>query len=1022
MQSSAPASRISLLGSIKSSIAVAVIGAAVLLAIIQWTALTVQKHIGIVSLSVFPAALDSQQAGTAFERMNSEYSDAVVMQEKKALASADQEAATVVSSLDRAAVSMAFNSERRQQIVSLKLRVADLRARSRTLYATAAEVNATPPKKEDLAGLSRENKEVKAALDTLLSDLASDFKAELALINKLLRIQGILEAVVLAGVIVALFFSSRTLIKATIQRREDEVMRQTHAALDNERRILRTLIDNIPDFMYVKDTRSRFMVANLHLARVVGAETPEELLGKTDFDFFPREQAASFFADEQGVIRSGKPLYNRDEKGTDGAGKEIHLLTTKVPLLDSEGHILGIAGVSHDITSRKRMEEALREAEQKYREIFDKAVFGIFQTTLGGRFLSVNSSMALTLGYDSPGDMIAQVTDIGRQFYVDPERRKKFMLLLEEAGVAQNFECELRRKDGRKIWITMSARAIRENGALVSCEGVIEDITARKKMEIALREAEQKYRSIFDTAVIGIFQSTPEGRILSVNRYMKAIYGFGSKEEPIERNSNMAGMTYVDSSRRDEFMFLMENTGSVTNFECEHYRKDGSKFWVSVSAVAVRENGEVVRYEGMCQDITDSRKMEDALREAEQKYRGIFDKAVIGIFQSTPDGYFLSVNPSMAFTLGYNSPDEVIAGITDISRQFFVSPKRGVEFMLVMDKVGGVKNFECEVFCKDGHKIWLTMSIRAIRQKGVVVRYEGMCEDITERILLREQLLQAQKLESVGQLAAGIAHEINTPTQYIGDNVRFLKDAFEDMKSLLENYERLLSAAKSNALSSKIVQEVGEAVEGVDTGYLLDEIPKAIEQTLEGVSRVSTIVSAMKEFSHPDIKEKVPTDLNRAVNSTITVARNEWKYVADLETDFDASLPPVPCLPGEFNQVILNLIVNAAHAIGDATRKGGPAMGKIKVQTINCVKWVEIRIQDSGTGIPEKVQSRIFDPFFTTKEIGKGTGQGLAIARSVVITKHGGSIHFETEEGKGTTFIIRLPYDGMALSNQGVAA
>ena len=273
-----------------------------------------------------------------------------------------------------------------------------------------------------------------------------------------------------------------------------------------------------------------------------------------------------------------------------------------------------------------------------------------------------------------------------------------------------------------------------------------------------------------------------------------------------------------------------------------------------------------------------------------------------------------------------------------------------------------------------------------------------------------------------GALAAGIAHEINSPTQYIGDNVRFLKDAFLDLKSLLAIYERLLSAAKNNALSSETVQEVWKAVECIDTGYLLDEIPKAIDQTLEGVTCVSTIVGAMKEFSHPDIKEKVPLDLNHAISSTITVARNEWKYVAEMETEFDPSLPPVLCLPGEFNQVILNLLVNAAHAIADVVRKGGPVMGKIKVRTLNCPDWAEIRIQDTGTGIPEKVQNRIYDPFFTTKEIGKGTGQGLAIARSVIISKHGGSIHFETEEGKGTTFIIRLPHNGKAIPTMKVAA
>jgi len=380
------------------------------------------------------------------------------------------------------------------------------------------------------------------------------------------------------------------------------------------------------------------------------------------------------------------------------------------------------------------------------------------------------------------------------------------------------------------------------------------------------------------------------------------------------------------------------------------------------------------------------------------------------------------VNSSMAFTFGYDSPEEMISSITDIREQFYVDSKRRDEFIFMMDKIGGVTNFDCEAYRKDGSKIWTAMSVRAIRENGAVVRYEGMCEDITERNLLRQQLFQAQKLESVGQLAAGIAHEINTPTQYIGDNVRFLKDAFQDLADLLQHYQRLLSAAKQNTLSSETILEVEQAVEHTDAGYLLDEIPKAITQTLEGVGRVATLVSAMKEFSHPGTKEKIPLDLNHAIDSTITVARNEWKYVATLETDFDPKLPLVSCLPGEFNQVILNLIVNAAHAIADVLPKGSSQMGKITVQTRGFSDWAEIRIQDSGSGIPKDVQPRIFDPFFTTKEIGKGTGQGLAIARSVVVDKHGGSISFETEEAKGTTFIIRLPYQGKTLPTLAVAA
>jgi signal transduction histidine kinase len=220
----------------------------------------------------------------------------------------------------------------------------------------------------------------------------------------------------------------------------------------------------------------------------------------------------------------------------------------------------------------------------------------------------------------------------------------------------------------------------------------------------------------------------------------------------------------------------------------------------------------------------------------------------------------------------------------------------------------------------------------------------------------------------------------------------------------------------------KELRAISEAIEGVDTSYLLEEIPKAIRQTLEGVNRVATLVSAMKEFSHPGGKEKSLLDLNKAIQSTITVARNEWKYVADMETDFDPDLPQIACLPGEFNQVILNLVVNAAHAIADACGEKSETKGKITIRTANYPDWVEIRVQDTGSGIPEKVRSRIFDPFFTTKDVGKGTGQGLAIARSVIVDKHQGTIHFETAEGKGSTFIIRLPHDSKAVTADTVLA
>jgi PAS domain S-box-containing protein len=282
-----------------------------------------------------------------------------------------------------------------------------------------------------------------------------------------------------------------------------------------------------------------------------------------------------------------------------------------------------------------------------------------------------------------------------------------------------------------------------------------------------------------------------------------------------------------------------------------------------------------------------------------------------------------------------------------------------------------------------------------------------LATDISQRRIMEGQLRQSQKLESIGQLAAGIAHEINTPTQFIGGNIRFVRDSFEALASFIRAAQAL--AEGDRVPEAAELDTLRRAAKAADLDYLLGELPKALEESLEGVERVARIVHAMKEFSHPGTAEMVMVNLNRAVESTVTVARNEWKYVADVELRLDPALPVVPCHPGDINQVVLNLVVNAAHAIADTdrVRKGGK--GYIEISTRTDGRWVEIRVADTGVGIPEGIRQRIFDPFFTTKEVGKGTGQGLFVCHKVVTEKHGGVITFESEVGVGTTFAVRLP-------------
>lgn len=284
-----------------------------------------------------------------------------------------------------------------------------------------------------------------------------------------------------------------------------------------------------------------------------------------------------------------------------------------------------------------------------------------------------------------------------------------------------------------------------------------------------------------------------------------------------------------------------------------------------------------------------------------------------------------------------------------------------------------------------------------------------MGADITDRKKLETHLHQSQKMEAIGQLAAGIAHEINTPTQFVGDNTRFFQDAFDDLIDIIKIYKALLEASKSGSLTVELIQSAEERIEEFDLDYLVEEYPVAIRHTLKGVGRIAKIVQAMKIFAHPGSEEKEPADINKEIEKTITLSRNEWKYAAELITDFDESLSFVPCFQAELNQVILNLIVNAAHAIAEANKDNPNQMGTIRISTRREGSWAKIYINDTGSGIPEEIRPKIFDLFFTTKEPGKGTGQGLAISHSVIVEKHKGTITLESREGKGTTFIISLP-------------
>lgn len=281
--------------------------------------------------------------------------------------------------------------------------------------------------------------------------------------------------------------------------------------------------------------------------------------------------------------------------------------------------------------------------------------------------------------------------------------------------------------------------------------------------------------------------------------------------------------------------------------------------------------------------------------------------------------------------------------------------------------------------------------------------------DVTKQRFIQSQLDQSQRLESVGQLAAGVAHEINTPMQYIGDNVRYVAKTLDRLAGLIECLPALVDETISDERLIEIRNSLSDCGDARKIRSSLRQIPEALTDSIEGVEAVSKIVAAMKEFSHPGTDEKIQLCINHILQSTIAVARNEWKYIADVETDLKDNLTPIYGLPSELNQAFLNIIINAAHAIGERVERKELEKGTITVRTTETEDGVQVTVADNGCGIPDYAKKRVFEPFFTTKDVGKGTGQGLAIAHSVIVQKHQGKLWFDSQEGEGTTFTIQIP-------------
>ena len=727
----------------------------------------------------------------------------------------------------------------------------------------------------------------------------------------------------------------------------------------------------------------KLIYVNTRMVEMFGYASSDELIGQT--------VAVTVHPDDSEMVLSinrkrqkGEHVPSRYEfKGVkkDGSVVYIEVSATRV---NYKGVSVALAYL-RDATERKLSEKLLKETEDKYRSIFENAVEGMFQTTPDGRFIAANPALARIYGFESPQELLDNITDVANQMYVKPEDRRILQNLYATQGFVSNFITQLYRKDGEKIWISMSARAVKDvQGEIVHYEGTIEDITQSKKLEDALRMAEREKSLILNAIPEVVIFHDCDMKILWVNKTAHDLLA--------KKTDDFVGRScYEVWHNRDHICEGCPISKALTTGQPHESEMTTSlgKIWYARGYPVRTNEGSLVGVVEIRLDMTERKQMEVALSQSEEKYRDIFENAVEGIFQTTPEGHYLQVNPALAKMYGYSSPEELMSNVLDIGCQIYVNPEDRIRLQQAIEKNGSFEGFEAQQYRKDGSKIWTSSNARVVLDAaGNTLYYEGTVENITDRKHLESQLLQAQKMEAIGTLAGGIAHDFNNILSALigyGNLLHMKMDADDPLRIYVEHM--LVASEKAVNLTHSLLT------------FSRKQVMRLQPQKMS--TMVRSIEKILLRLLTEDIELKVTTS-----DTEITV-------LADVT---------------QIDQVLLNLAANAR----DAMPQGGTLRIETREVEINREfirsygygepgKYALISISDTGTGMDEKTRQKIFEPFFTTKEVGKGTGLGLSIVYGI-IKQHNGYINVTSEQGKGTTFHIYLPVVTTATEETKLAA
>ncbi|OAN46675.1 hypothetical protein A6A04_06110 [Paramagnetospirillum marisnigri] len=791
------------------------------------------------------------------------------------------------------------------------------------------------------------------------------------------------------------------------------------ADLRRSERRLEAVIDNSAEAVLTLDGQGRILTIN-RAAETMFTATLDMVAGWNIAALIPNDPLGASHGMEMEAFR------------VDSGSFPAFVTATTVEV---EGTRMVVATVA-DLTVHKRAEEQLKESEGRFRDLAESASDWFWETDIDYRLTFVSERIGNILGVKPSAVLGFSYFELGLTDYdpglaqvhaEDLDAHRPFRDLLFHIGPEGG-------KDGKIIRIS-GMPFYDQTGSFIGYRGIGADITREARAEQRARQAQQQLADAIESINDGIAVFDDQDRLVLCNREYHKIF------QPLS-DLLIPGVPFRDlimaGRHRDVFVVNDESFDQwAATRLATHREATGEPFqmhlatghWLLCREYRTADGGVV----GVRTDITDIKRREQDLDQLKRRYQLILDCAGDGIVGLDRDGTVTFANRmaaamlerdpdtmiGQAFTalveaseadrraIGCAISDGVAERMDDALFHRADQPPMPVEY-LVASLIEGEQVVGAVLVFRD-------ITIRRQYQRALADQHAELERLVAERTeALKEaqrEALHASRLASVGQLAAGIAHEINTPIQYVGDNLHFIQNVAAEVIPLVGEARKLAAELEQGRAGPEAGRDFLARIDPANLDFLLDETPLAVTQSLEGVAQVARIVLSMKEFSHPGTSQKSAVDINRALDSTLVVSRNSWKHSASVETRFDPALPLVNCHPGEMNQVFLNLIVNAAHAI-EASDK--PLPGTIVVETAARGDVVEISIADSGTGIADDIKDRIFDPFFTTKEVGKGTGQGLAICYDVVVTKHGGEIVVGGKPGEGAVFTIRLPVGGQA--------